>query len=67
MFHHLDLIKTLSLNRIVNKPKGAKSKVRIFRHTTLDVASDATIFVNSGNLSINKSWNKKGNLFPFLL
>lgn len=67
MFQHLDIIKTFLLVRRIIKLKGTKSKIRVYRHTTLDIASNAKITVNKGNLSINKNWNTKGSLFPFLL
>ena len=65
MFHHLDLIKTLLLNRRVKSKQGGV-KVHIYHHTTVDIASGTQILINRGVLSINKSWNKKGSLFPFL-
>lgn len=67
MIHHLDIVKTLLLFGKIRRPKGMKSKVRVYCHTTLDIASDAIISINKGNLSINKSWNSKGSSFPFLL
>ena len=63
----IDVIKSYLLSKKCGKNlNGKKTKVRVFRNTILDIASDATIFVNNGNLSLNKSWSKKGNLFPFL-
>lgn len=67
MINHIDILKTFLLNRKIRKPQGKKWKVRVFRHASIDVASNAVVFLNNGNLSINKSWNSKGSSFPFLL
>ena len=48
------------------KRGGKRSYIKVGKNTVLHISKNAEIVLNSGNMSINKSWNNINDRFPLI-
>lgn len=64
--NRISLFKTAMLLLRTYRRNGLHKRIQVFQHTTIDIDTNAKITIDSGKLSINRSWNRKGSYIPFL-